>query len=201
MVDALKMWLVLVKSAGSRKDEPAQMNELPGNQSEAASRSRAPVSWTWLLLSALVIWGDMLTKQWASDTLTLYRPYELNSWLSMTLAHNYGAAFSFLSDAGGWQRWLFTTLSATVSAVLIIWVLRLPRNEWRTGLALSLVIGGALGNLADRVQLGYVIDFIDVHYRNWHWPAFNLADSAISCGVALLLLDAFRQALPKGRNS
>jgi signal peptidase II len=113
----------------------------------------------------------------------------------MTLAHNYGAAFSFLSNAGGWQRWLFTALSATVSVVLIVWVLRLPRRQWRTGLALALVIGGALGNLADRVQLGYVIDFIDVHYLDWHFPAFNLADSAITCGVALLLLDALIQAL------
>jgi len=175
--------------------------ELHGTGSEEAQRSRAPFSWLWLLLSGGVVWADMLTKQWASDSLTLYRPYELNSWLSMTLAHNYGAAFSFLSDAGGWQRWLFTGLSATVSTVLIVWVLRLPRREWRTGLALSLVIGGALGNLADRVRLGYVIDFVDVHYQNWHWPAFNLADSAISCGVALLLLDAVRQALPKNKET
>ncbi len=155
----------------------------------------APYSWLWLLVSAAVVWADMATKQWASEVLVLYRPHELFSWLSMTLAHNYGAAFSFLSDAGGWQRWLFTALAAVVSMGLIVWVLRLPRREWLTGLALALVIGGALGNLADRVQLGYVVDFIDVHYGNWHWPAFNVADSAISCGVALLLLDALRQAL------
>jgi len=177
----------------------SRQQQKPENPGEETRRSGAPFSWVWLLLSGVVVWADMLTKQWASNTLTLYRPYELNSWLSMTLAHNYGAAFSFLSDAGGWQRWLFTALSATVSVVLIVWVLRLPKREWRTGLALSLVIGGALGNLADRVQLGYVIDFVDVHYQSWHWPAFNLADSAISCGVALLLLDAVRQALPKGK--
>ena len=169
---------------------------LANNKCEEARQSRAPYAWLWLLVSGTVVWADMVTKQWASEVLTLYRPHELNSWLSMTLAHNYGAAFSFLSDAGGWQRWLFTALSATVSVVLIIWVLRLPRREWCVGLALGLVIGGALGNLSDRVQLGYVIDFIDVHYRNWHWPAFNVADSAITCGVALLLLDAVRQALP-----
>lgn len=174
----------------------AQKPGLASKKSEEARQSRAPYAWLWLLVSGTVVWADMVTKQWASEVLTLYRPHELNSWLNMTLAHNYGAAFSFLSDAGGWQRWLFTALSATVSVVLIIWVLRLPRREWCVGLALGLVIGGALGNLADRVQLGYVIDFIDVHYRNWHWPAFNVADSAITCGVALLLLDAVRQALP-----
>lgn len=164
---------------------------------EAVLHPPAPYSWLWLLVSGAVVWADMVTKQWASEVLVLYRPRELFPWLSMTLAHNYGAAFSFLSDAGGWQRWLFTALAALVSTGLIIWVLRLPRREWLTGLALALVIGGALGNLADRVQLGYVVDFIDVHYGNWHWPAFNVADSAISCGVALLLLDALRQAMRK----
>jgi len=175
------------------------MEQEPVLTREAAEKARqqaAPYAWLWLLVSGAVVWADLVTKQWASEVLTLYRPYELNSWLSMTLAHNYGAAFSFLSNAGGWQRWLFTALSATVSVVLIVWVLRLPRRQWRMGLALALVIGGALGNLADRVQLGYVIDFIDVHYLDWHFPAFNLADSAITCGVALLLLDALIQALP-----
>jgi signal peptidase II len=153
----------------------------------------APYSWLWLLVSGVIVWADMVTKEWASEVLTLYRPQEIWSWLNMTLAHNYGAAFSFLSDAGGWQRWFFTALASVVSGVLIIWVLRLPRREWLTGLSLSLVIGGALGNLSDRVQLGYVVDFIDVHYLGWHWPAFNVADSAITCGVALLLIDAVRQ--------
>lgn len=153
----------------------------------------APYSWLWLFVSAAVIWADMVTKQWASEVLTLYRPQEIFFWLNMMLAHNYGAAFSFLSDAGGWQRWFFTVLAAVVSLVLIVWVLRLPRREWLTGLALSLVIGGAIGNLVDRIQLGYVVDFIDVHYAGWHWPAFNVADSAITCGVVLLLLQATRQ--------
>ena len=167
---------------------------LPGNQSDVVRRPPAPYSWLWLLVSGAVVWGDMATKQWASEVLTLYRPRQLLPWLNLTLAHNYGAAFSFLSQAGGWQRWLFTALAAGVSIGLIIWVLRLPRREWLTGLALALIIGGALGNLADRVQLGYVIDFLDVHYGAWHWPAFNVADSAISCGVVLLLWDAVRQA-------
>lgn len=170
---------------------------MTGQKPKSLRAAPAPYSWLWLMVSGSVVWADMVTKEWASEVLTLYRPQEIFPWLNMTLAHNYGAAFSFLSDAGGWQRWLFTALAAVVSAVLIIWVLRLPRREWLTGLALSAVIGGALGNLSDRVQLGYVVDFIDVHYLGWHWPAFNVADSAISCGVVLLLLDALRQALRK----
>lgn len=109
----------------------------------------------------------------------------------MTLAHNYGAAFSFLSDAGGWQRWLFTVLASVVSVVLIVWLLRLPKDEQVTAAALGLIIGGAVGNLVDRVMLGYVVDFIDVYYKTSHWPAFNLADSAITGGVILLLVDGF----------
>lgn len=155
----------------------------------------APYTWIWLFVSAAVVWADMATKDWASEVLTLYRPHEVFPWLNMMLAHNYGAAFSFLSDAGGWQRWFFTILASVVSLVLIVWLLRLPRKEWMTGLALSLVIGGAIGNLVDRIELGYVVDFIDVHYAGWHWPAFNVADSAISCGVALLLIDALRQVM------
>ena len=120
----------------------------------------------------------------------LYRPSHINSWLNWTLAHNYGAAFSMLADAGGWQRWFFTILASIVTVVLLVWLFRLERGDWRTGLSLGLIIGGALGNLIDRIQLGYVVDFIDVHYQGHHWPAFNIADSAISCGIVLLLLDA-----------
>jgi len=113
----------------------------------------------------------------------------------MTLAHNYGAAFSFLSDAGGWQRWLFTGLASVVTLVLIVWLFRLQAKEKLTAAGLGLIIGGAVGNLIDRVLNGYVVDFIDVYYQDWHWPAFNLADSAITCGVILLLLDALLQSL------
>jgi len=143
----------------------------------------------WLLVSVLIVALDLWTKDVASQALTLYRPVELTSWLNLTLAHNYGAAFSFLSDAGGWQRWLFTGLSSVVTMVLLVWLLRLPAGEKRTAAALSLIIGGAIGNLVDRVNQGYVVDFIDVFYGDWHWPAFNLADSAITCGVILLLFD------------
>ena len=150
-----------------------------------------PYPWLWLFVSAVVIWLDWLTKNLASTNLELYRPQAVFSWLNMTLAHNYGAAFSFLSDAGGWQRWFFIILASIVSLVLLVWLLRLARREWVTGLGLALVLGGAVGNLIDRIQLGYVVDFIDVHYAGWHYPAFNVADSAITCGVILLLLDTF----------
>ena len=149
-----------------------------------------PLSWAWLVLSALVVLLDWQTKQLVSQHLQLYRPVEVFSWLNITLAHNYGAAFSFLADAGGWQRWFFITLASVISLVLLVWLVRLPRREWVTALGLALILGGAIGNVADRVRLGYVVDFIDVHFKGWHYPAFNVADSAITCGVILLLVDA-----------
>jgi signal peptidase II len=151
----------------------------------------------WLGVTALVIALDWFTKQRVSEALELYRPVEVFPWLNFMLAHNYGAAFSFLSDASGWQRWFFVALASAVSLFLVVWLLRLPRREWVTGLGLALVLGGAVGNLMDRIQLGYVVDFIDVHFRGWHYPAFNVADSAITCGVILLLLDAL--ILSRGR--
>lgn len=157
-------------------------------------RGFPPLPWVWLAVSVLVIVLDWHTKQMASESLVLYHPREIFPGLNMMLAHNYGAAFSFLSSAGGWQRWLFMVLSSAVSLVLLVWLLRLPRQEWRTGLSLGLIIGGAIGNLIDRVQLGYVVDFIDVYFGGWHYPAFNVADSAITVGVVLLLLDGVLQA-------
>jgi len=157
--------------------------------------SRRPVpafvkSLFWLGLAAVVIFLDIETKQWASENLTLYRPSHISSWLNLTLAHNYGAAFSMLADAGGWQRWFFTVLASIVTVVLLVWLFRLKQDEWRTGLSLGLIIGGAVGNLIDRIELGYVVDFIDVYYKNHHWPAFNIADSAITCGIIIMLVDA-----------
>jgi signal peptidase II len=147
------------------------------------------MAFSWLLMSLLIVVLDLWTKGLATESLSLYRPVELTSWLNMTLAHNYGAAFSFLSDAGGWQRWLFTGLASVVTVILIVWLFRLPAREKLTAAALGLIIGGAVGNLIDRINNGYVVDFIDVYYHDWHWPAFNLADSAITGGVILLLVD------------
>ena len=155
----------------------------------------------WLLVSAVIVVLDLWTKNIASEALTLYRPVELTPWLNMTLAHNYGAAFSFLADAGGWQRWLFTGLASVVTVVLIVWLLRLPSEEKLTAAALGLIIGGAIGNLVDRINNGYVVDFIDVYYRDWHWPAFNLADSAITCGVILLLLNGLFLSISEKRSA
>ncbi|HET7924501.1 MAG TPA: signal peptidase II [Rhodanobacteraceae bacterium] len=148
-----------------------------------------PNALIWLALSALVIVLDQITKYFA---IALLEPYKAHAvvpgFLNWTLAYNAGAAFSFLHDAGGWQRWLFTVLAIAVSAVLVVWLSRTSRAEWRTAVPLALVIGGALGNLVDRVRFGHVTDFIEVYYRQWSWPAFNVADSAICVGAVLLIL-------------
>lgn len=144
----------------------------------------------WLGLSCLIVALDLLTKQLAMQYLELYRPNEVFSWLNLTLAHNTGAAFSILADGGGWQRWFLSAVAVVICIVLLIWLWQLPHRARLLPTSLSLIIGGAVGNLADRIRFGYVIDFIDVHYRDWHWPAFNLADSAIVIGVILLLLDS-----------
>ena len=135
---------------------------------------------------------DQWTKHLASLELNYRVPVELTSWFDLTLAHNTGAAFSFLAGAGGWQRWFFTAVAAAVSVVLIVWLSRLPRHRVPLALALGLVLGGGLGNLYDRVALGYVVDFISIHYHQWYWPAFNIADSAITVGAVVLVLDSFR---------
>ena len=151
--------------------------------------SNKPNALGWLLVSAIVIALDQLTKHIALSALQPYAPHEvIPGVLNWTLAFNTGAAFSFLHDAGGWQRWLFSALAITVSLVLIVWLRRLPRSDWRTALPLSLVIGGALGNLIDRVRFGHVTDFIEVYYLQWSWPAFNIADSAICVGAVLLIV-------------
>jgi len=148
-----------------------------------------PNALVWLTVSAIVIALDQLTKQIALTLLQPYAPHPvIPGLLNWTLAFNTGAAFSFLHDAGGWQRWLFSLLAVSVSGVLIVWLSRLPRGEWRTALPLAFVIGGALGNLVDRVRLGRVTDFIEVYHEQWSWPAFNIADSAIFVGAVLLIV-------------
>lgn len=144
----------------------------------------------WLWLSVVVIALDQLTKQLVSDSLQLFDSIPIMPSLNLVLAHNTGAAFSFLSDAGGWQRWFFVVLAVGVSVVLVVWISRLKSGETRLAVALSLVLGGAIGNVWDRIAYGYVVDFIDVYYGDWHWPAFNVADSAICVGAALLIIDA-----------
>ncbi len=148
----------------------------------------------WLLLSVLVVVLDQYSKWLVLQHFDLYETLRLTNWFNLTLAYNTGAAFSFLNDAGGWQRWLFVVLAVVITGVLLVWLQR-ARHLRLQALALALIIGGAIGNVIDRVRLGYVIDFIDWHYRDWHWPVFNLADSAISVGVVLLIVDSlFLQA-------
>ena len=152
----------------------------------------------WLLLSLLVLVLDQWSKAVALDALELHEPVAvIDGWLNWTLTYNYGAAFSFLSDAGGWQRWLFSVLAAAVSVVLALWLARLPRHDWRQALPFALIIGGAIGNLVDRVRFGYVVDFVDAYWREHHWPAFNIADSALVCGAIAMVL--FTVVMPQRR--
>jgi signal peptidase II len=147
-----------------------------------------PNALVWLLLSLLVIALDQATKQAALTLLQPYVPHAvIPGFLNWTLAFNPGAAFSFLAGADGWQRWLFTALAIGVSAMLAFWLARTPRADWRNAAPLALIIGGALGNLIDRLRLGHVTDFIQVYYQDWSWPAFNIADSAISVGAVMLV--------------
>lgn len=145
----------------------------------------------WLWLSLLVIVLDQLTKYMASSLLTYYKPLAVMPMFNLTLMHNTGAAFSFLNDAGGWQRWFFTIIALGVSVFLTLWLKRLTAQEKLQAIALALILGGAIGNVIDRIWLGYVIDFLDVYYQNWHFPAFNIADSAITIGAVLIIYDSF----------
>jgi signal peptidase II len=144
----------------------------------------------WLWLSLAVIITDQVTKYYATDLLIYAEPVAVMPLFNLTLLHNTGAAFSFLSDAGGWQRWFFSAMAVGVSIGITIWLSRLgPRERW-LAIALALVVGGALGNLWDRLYFGYVVDFIQVYYQRWYFPAFNIADSAITIGAIMLLIDA-----------
>lgn len=150
-----------------------------------------PRGWRWLLLSAAVCALDLATKAWASAAFRLGEVREVTPFFNLVLWHNPGAAFSFLADAGGWQRWFFIAVTILVVGMLLAMVRKQPGNG-RLGLAVGLVVGGALGNLWDRVTLGYVVDFIQLHAGGYYWPAFNVADSAITIGILLILWDGFR---------
>ncbi|WP_226456529.1 signal peptidase II [Pseudomonas sp. AF03-9] len=148
----------------------------------------------WLVLSVLVLVIDQVSKAHFEGSLEMFQQIVvIPDYFSWTLAYNTGAAFSFLADGGGWQRWLFALIAVVVSAVLVVWLKRLGRDDTWLAVALALVLGGALGNLYDRIALGHVIDFILVHWQNrWYFPAFNFADSAITVGAIMLALDMFK---------
>jgi signal peptidase II len=155
----------------------------------AAGRPGGSLQWLWL--SAAVIALDQLTKSAIERHFALYQTLRLLPVFNLVRAHNTGAAFSFLDDASGWQRWLFSLLAVGVSGGLVLWLARTPRSAAWLASAVALILGGALGNLIDRLRMGYVIDFIQVHLGEHYFPAFNVADSAITIGAGLLLLDAW----------
>jgi signal peptidase II len=139
----------------------------------------------------LLVLLDRISKVLCDTLLPYAQAQTVFPGFDLLLVYNRGAAFSFLNDAGGWQRWLLATISAVVSVVIGVWLWRLPRQQVLLGIALSLVLAGALGNLYDRIVQGYVIDFISVYYRDWRFATFNVADAAISAGAVLLALDVF----------
>ncbi|ROH87185.1 lipoprotein signal peptidase [Pseudomethylobacillus aquaticus] len=152
---------------------------------------KLPLFLKWLLLSSLVIALDLYTKHLVLQAFAYGDHLTITSYFDLVRFHNEGAAFSFLADAGGWQKHFFSAVAMIASAVMIYLLYKSPAQKLYA-LGLSLVLAGALGNLYDRVTLGYVVDFLFFHYEDYYWPAFNVADSAICVGVALLLIDSFR---------
>jgi|TARA_B110000908_G_scaffold124577_1_gene146045 signal peptidase II len=146
----------------------------------------------YLFITSLVIVFDQVSKWLMVSRLSLYETVIVMPYFNLTMAHNEGAAFSFLAQAGGWQRWFFIWLALIISVVLFVWLAKLKPTEKLEAISLSLILGGALGNVIDRISYGYVIDFIDLYIGHNHWPVFNIADSAICIGAILLVADSFK---------
>lgn len=163
---------------------------------QGPAATREPSGWLWLPVTVAVIGLDQLVKFWCVQHLALYRPVRLLPVLDITLTYNTGAAFSFLAEASGWQKWLFAGLAVAVGAAIVLWLRRLSgRRQRLLCLSLTLILGGALGNLIDRLRIGHVVDFILAHWRGTYFPwAFNVADSAITVGAVLLLIDAWLES-------
>lgn len=151
----------------------------------------------WISVVSIVL--DQVTKHLATANLQMWTPIEIMPYFNFMLAHNTGAAFSFLADSGGWQRWFFTGIASLVSIAIVIWMAKLKPEEKATGISLAFILGGAIGNLIDRVRFGYVVDFIDVYVGTAHWPAFNIADSSIFIGAAIMIFASFRQPNAKSK--
>ena len=154
---------------------------------KSSARSSVQV---WYLITLIILFLDQISKTIIVKNFFYGESQAVSTFFNMVRVLNPGAAFSFLSDAGGWQRWALSALAILVSIMIIIWISRLTNEKWLEGLSLSMILGGALGNLWDRLTLGYVVDFLDFHWMSWHFPAFNLADSAISLGALILILDS-----------
>jgi signal peptidase II len=165
------------------------MNTLSPAPSPASGRGELT---RWLAIAAIVIILDQLSKAAITSHFALHESLAVTSFFNLVLAHNTGAAFSFLSDAGGMQRWLFSII-AVVASVWIVWLLRKHQSEKLFSFALACILGGALGNLIDRIAYGYVVDFLDFYWGSYHFAAFNVADSAITCGAGLLILESFQK--------
>lgn len=146
--------------------------------------------WLWLTLVFLV--ADQVTKQLIVSNMDLYESIDILPFFNLTYVHNLGAAFSFLADQGGWQRWFFTAIAAIASIVFIVWLAKTPKQQALLSAAFALMLSGAVGNLIDRVLFGYVIDFLDFYGFGYHFPAFNIADSMIFIGAALMIFDSFK---------
>lgn len=155
------------------------------------ARQGSQLKWLWLGLLVLIL--DLGAKAIATSVLTYASPVPVLPFFNFTLLHNTGAAFSFLAGAAGWQRWFFVVLALVVSVILVFWLRSLKRNETWLAIALVLILGGALGNVYDRIVHGYVVDFLHFYWNDWHFPAFNIADSAITIGAGMMILDMFRK--------
>ncbi|MAL99483.1 MAG: signal peptidase II [Alteromonadaceae bacterium] len=161
-----------------------------------SSANPAGTSLRWLWLSAVVVLLDLGSKAYMTATLQYAESQPVLPFFNLTLLHNTGAAFSFLAGSGGWQRWFFIMLAVVVSTVLVVWLARIPRSERWLPVSLALVLGGALGNVYDRIVHGYVVDFLHFYWGSYHFPAFNIADTAISIGAVMMAIDIFRR--PQG---
>ena len=146
----------------------------------------------YLFITILVIVFDQASKWLMMSWLSLYETVAVMPYFNLTMAHNEGAAFSFLAQAGGWQRWFFIGLALIISVLLLVWLAKLKPTEKLEAISLSLILGGAIGNVIDRISYGYVVDFIDLYIGHSHWPVFNIADSAICIGAILLIADSFK---------
>jgi signal peptidase II len=162
------------------------MNEATGQDTEP----RGALAWLWL--SAFIVVADQATKWMIVSSFELFERVQVWPVFGITRLHNTGAAFSFLASAGGWQRWFFITIAFAVTALVVVWLKRMPRqgHHWLAA-SLALIVGGAVGNVIDRVLHGYVVDFLSFHWNQWFFPAFNVADAAITVGAAILLFESF----------
>jgi signal peptidase II len=156
------------------------------------AKSNSKNLWIWLGLALIILLADQFTKVLVIGYYQLGDSTRLTSFFNLVRAHNTGAAFSFLAGAGGWQRWFFTAIGVA-AALFITWLLRQHSGQKLFSFAMACILGGAIGNVIDRVMYGYVVDFLDFHYAGWHFPAFNVADSAISIGAVCLIWDELRR--------